>query len=155
MKRCICDITCQVRIEGKAVLFNIGDTYEFEECPPTFRVIGEKVKEATTDKYIDYDEVDVRELEELEGDVEDLKAFLADRYPGIHYNKMIGWEKLLSRYIEVRENLVTTIDNTGQTKNTIVEVSNKIDELNKDDEDATNPLVEEPTVDDLDDILGE
>lgn len=151
--KCICDRSCQVRINGRAVTFKRGEVHEFDECPAHFAQLGRSLKEKVTPEGgVDYDAISREELLEVDGDVEDLKAYCKRLYPDIRFTSGVTFDDLVFRYIEARENREVRIDNTGKIKNTIVEVRAQLDALDqkKELEDGTP----DSDVDSLDDLLG-
>lgn len=161
--RCICERKCQVRTNGKARLYKEGEIAEFDECPDNFRELGKRAQAANGGAGpMDYDGIGVTELAELEGDVEDLKAHVSKHYPEVSYARNIGWDTLLTRYLQAREEATTIIDNTGKRKNIIVNIASDIAQGNAEDEmvklgleDLESEGEAKPEEDDLDKILGE
>ena len=96
-------------------------------------------------------DAELLEMEESEEDLESLKAYMKKSYPEVAFAQNIGWDKLILRFIEGRENKILKVDNTGKTANTIVEVSAQLASLDAELEKSE----EEESLGDLDELLGE
>jgi hypothetical protein len=157
--RVICDRTCQIRIRGKVYTVSRNekltlDDAEFPTCPEYFHVLGENPRAVKKNlEVIDFDAISEGELMEMEGNLEELKKFLSIRYPQITFAKNIGWSTLVTRYLEVRNNMVTRIDNTGKVKHTVVELSTEFARMKEEPEKESSVEISK-AFDDLDDIIG-
>lgn len=70
---CVCETLCQVRLAGKAVLFEVGEVADFEVCPPHFRPMD--------DNYvIDFNKASEDELKAAQFNVADLRSFINETY---------------------------------------------------------------------------
>ena len=145
--KAVCERTCQVRIGGivhyveaeDVVNFEVGDLID-GAIPEYFRALGELPE---VDGTIDFASVGDEELLSMDGDVDDLKAYMALEFPEFNVSKKKVWPSVVKVYLEARTGKTLNVDNTGKPPNTTINVVTQLEETGSDfgsDDDAFSDL---------------
>lgn len=104
--KCVCRAKCQVRVDGKIMTFKKGAVYDFVVCPAHFAPI-----EGPEAMPIDFDTAQEQELLESDFDLDELKAYIKEKYGKNPHNR--GKEKTIDMLLDCRYREIGDADLSG------------------------------------------
>lgn len=110
--KCIAIRDCQARVNGKIRTFNKDDIFNFDKCPEYFRPVNDVPVVESGD--VDYENMSESWLMEHNGNLDEFKAFLEEKYPESNISENTSWAEAVKEFFTAKALRVTKVDNTGK-----------------------------------------